>query len=74
VEKQFPRIERLPPYVFNIVNDLKAAAAARCAGIVFPRGEVSGRARAGGAQARKYNAAMGAWAWAEHAASSRHIP
>lgn len=26
---QFQRIERLPPYVFNIVNDLKAAARAR---------------------------------------------
>lgn len=25
----FPRIERLPPYVFNIVNELKAAARAR---------------------------------------------
>ena len=25
----FPRIERLPPYVFNIVNSLKAAARAR---------------------------------------------
>ena len=25
----FPRIRRLPPYVFNIVNDLKAAARAR---------------------------------------------
>lgn len=25
----FPRIKRLPPYVFNIVNDLKAAARAR---------------------------------------------
>ncbi|HBC57359.1 MAG TPA: alanine transaminase [Gammaproteobacteria bacterium] len=27
--EQFQRIERLPPYVFNIVNDLKAAARAR---------------------------------------------
>lgn len=26
---QFPRIERLPPYVFSIVNDLKQAARAR---------------------------------------------
>lgn len=26
---EFPRIQRLPPYVFNIVNDLKAAARAR---------------------------------------------
>jgi len=34
VEKQFPRIERLPPYVFNIVNDLKAAARARGEDIV----------------------------------------
>ena len=25
----FPRIKRLPPYVFNIVNDLKAQARAR---------------------------------------------
>ncbi|HFQ13294.1 MAG TPA: aminotransferase class I/II-fold pyridoxal phosphate-dependent enzyme, partial [Gammaproteobacteria bacterium] len=25
----FPRIKRLPPYVFNIVNELKAAARAR---------------------------------------------
>ena len=30
----FPRIERLPPYVFNIVNDLKAAARARGEDIV----------------------------------------
>ncbi|MDZ7749570.1 MAG: alanine transaminase [Halofilum sp. (in: g-proteobacteria)] len=29
MEKHFPRIQRLPPYVFNIVNDLKAAARAR---------------------------------------------
>jgi alanine-synthesizing transaminase len=34
VQKQFPRIERLPPYVFNIVNDLKAAARARGEDIV----------------------------------------
>lgn len=34
VEKQFPRIRRLPPYVFNIVNDLKAAARARGEDIV----------------------------------------
>jgi len=34
VEKQFARIERLPPYVFNIVNDLKAAARARGEDIV----------------------------------------
>jgi alanine-synthesizing transaminase len=27
--EDFPRIKRLPPYVFNIVNDLKAAARAR---------------------------------------------
>ncbi len=27
--EEFPRIKRLPPYVFNIVNDLKAAARAR---------------------------------------------
>src|SRR5437899_716521 len=26
---EFPRIQRLPPYVFNIVNDLKARARAR---------------------------------------------
>lgn len=30
----FPRIKRLPPYVFNIVNDLKAAARARGEDIV----------------------------------------
>ncbi|MEK7795886.1 MAG: alanine transaminase, partial [Pseudomonadota bacterium] len=24
--EDFPRIKRLPPYVFNIVNDLKARA------------------------------------------------
>lgn len=29
VIEEFPRIERLPPYVFNIVNDLKAQARAR---------------------------------------------
>jgi len=29
VETHFPRIERLPPYVFNIVNELKAEARAR---------------------------------------------
>lgn len=29
MEANFPRIERLPPYVFNIVNELKAAARAR---------------------------------------------
>lgn len=34
MQKQFPRIERLPPYVFNIVNDLKAAARARGEDIV----------------------------------------
>ncbi|RMD70591.1 MAG: aminotransferase class I/II-fold pyridoxal phosphate-dependent enzyme, partial [Gammaproteobacteria bacterium] len=27
--EQFPRIRRLPPYVFNIVNELKAQARAR---------------------------------------------
>ena len=27
--EDFPRIKRLPPYVFNIVNELKAAARAR---------------------------------------------
>ena len=27
--EDFPRIKRLPPYVFNIVNDLKAAARSR---------------------------------------------
>ena len=27
--EEFPRIKRLPPYVFNIVNELKAAARAR---------------------------------------------
>lgn len=34
MEKYFPRIQRLPPYVFNIVNDLKAAARARGEDIV----------------------------------------
>ncbi len=34
MEKHFPRIQRLPPYVFNIVNDLKAAARARGEDIV----------------------------------------
>lgn len=34
MQKQFSRIERLPPYVFNIVNDLKAAARARGEDIV----------------------------------------
>ena len=34
VETRFQRIERLPPYVFNIVNDLKAAARARGEDIV----------------------------------------
>ena len=29
MNEDFPRIRRLPPYVFNIVNDLKAAARAR---------------------------------------------
>jgi alanine-synthesizing transaminase len=29
VLEEFPRIKRLPPYVFNIVNELKAAARAR---------------------------------------------
>jgi alanine-synthesizing transaminase len=29
LKTDFPRIERLPPYVFNIVNDLKMAARAR---------------------------------------------
>jgi alanine-synthesizing transaminase len=29
LHEEFPRIKRLPPYVFNIVNDLKAAARAR---------------------------------------------
>lgn len=34
LESQFPRIERLPPYVFNIVNDLKMAARSRGEDIV----------------------------------------
>jgi len=34
LQAQFHRIERLPPYVFNIVNDLKAAARARGEDIV----------------------------------------
>ena len=29
VQTDFPRIQRLPPYVFNIVGDLKKAARAR---------------------------------------------
>ena len=29
LEEEFPRIKRLPPYVFNIVNELKAKARAR---------------------------------------------
>ncbi len=29
MDEEFPRIRRLPPYVFNIVNDLKAGARAR---------------------------------------------
>jgi len=32
--EEFPRIKRLPPYVFNIVNELKAAARARGEDIV----------------------------------------
>ena len=32
--EEFPRIKRLPPYVFNIVNDLKAKARARGEDIV----------------------------------------
>ncbi|MEX1082249.1 MAG: alanine transaminase [Halofilum sp. (in: g-proteobacteria)] len=32
--RQFPRIERLPPYVFNIVNELKTEARARGEDIV----------------------------------------
>ncbi len=32
--EEFPRIKRLPPYVFNIVNDLKAAARAKGEDIV----------------------------------------
>jgi alanine-synthesizing transaminase len=34
LHEEFPRIKRLPPYVFNIVNDLKAAARARGEDIV----------------------------------------
>lgn len=34
MEKRFHRIDRLPPYVFNIVNDLKMAARARGEDIV----------------------------------------
>ncbi len=34
MNNQFPRIERLPPYVFNIVNELKAAARSRGEDIV----------------------------------------
>jgi len=34
VRADFPRIRRLPPYVFNIVNELKAAARARGEDIV----------------------------------------
>jgi len=34
VYESFPRISRLPPYVFNIVNDLKASARARGEDIV----------------------------------------
>ncbi|HCZ48982.1 MAG TPA: alanine transaminase, partial [Gammaproteobacteria bacterium] len=29
MKDSFPRIERLPPYVFNIVNELKAQARQR---------------------------------------------
>ena len=29
MKEEFPRIKRLPPYVFNIVGDLKAKARAR---------------------------------------------
>ncbi|MDH3948955.1 MAG: aminotransferase class I/II-fold pyridoxal phosphate-dependent enzyme, partial [Gammaproteobacteria bacterium] len=29
MNEDFPRIKRLPPYVFNIVNELKSAARAR---------------------------------------------
>ncbi|MDH3609145.1 MAG: alanine transaminase, partial [Gammaproteobacteria bacterium] len=32
--EDFPRISRLPPYVFNIVNELKANARARGEDIV----------------------------------------
>jgi len=34
LQDDFPRIKRLPPYVFNIVNDLKAGARARGEDIV----------------------------------------
>jgi len=34
MNNQFPRIERLPPYVFNIVNELKAEARSRGEDIV----------------------------------------
>ncbi len=34
MQDDFPRIKRLPPYVFNIVNDLKAGARARGEDIV----------------------------------------
>lgn len=34
MKAEFPRIERLPPYVFNIVNDLKAEARSRGEDIV----------------------------------------
>jgi len=34
VDAEFPRTKRLPPYVFNIVNELKAAARARGEDIV----------------------------------------
>ena len=34
LDDEFPRIQRLPPYVFNIVNELKAAARARGEDIV----------------------------------------
>ncbi|MBA1148164.1 alanine transaminase [Ectothiorhodospiraceae bacterium WFHF3C12] len=34
MDEEFPRIKRLPPYVFNIVNELKAAARARGEDIV----------------------------------------
>ncbi|WP_211328258.1 alanine transaminase [Alkalispirillum mobile] len=34
MSEEFPRIKRLPPYVFNIVNELKAAARARGEDIV----------------------------------------
>ena len=34
LNEEFQRIKRLPPYVFNIVNELKAAARARGEDIV----------------------------------------